>query len=138
MNSSLTMITMTLLQPKSRGHIKLNKCDDCAEANTVHSNYLSDPADRLTLLNGIKQQYRTMRSPAFQKLQSQLVRPPLPECDSLAFPSNDYWLCYIKYVSTSGSHMAGTGKCGKDSTSIVDPELKVYKTQNLRQIDAGM
>jgi len=55
------------------------------------------------------------------------------------YKSNEYWECYIKYITNSIGHQVGTSKMGSDpKSSVVDSQLRVHQTKGLRQIDCGM
>lgn len=129
---AISIVDVALLQPKSRGQITISDCCEC-DKPSIHSNYLTHPADKATIVRGIKKFMRFSRSAALRKISMDFVRPPLDECDA-KYPSDEYWYCYIKYLSTAGSHMIGTSALG----TVVDPRLRVKKIKGLRQIDAGM
>lgn len=129
-----SIVLITLLKPKSRGFIRLNKHLEAA----ITSNYLTDPADRETVMRAIKYVLSIYSSAPFKKIGASLIRIPIPECDKLVYLSDSYWNCYMTYFSIAGSHQVGTSKMGTDSKAVVDPRLRVYKTKRLRQIDAGM
>lgn len=132
--SVILILWVTLVQPKSRGHIRLN---DTLQEDII-ANYLTHPDDRETLVRGINYFLNLTKSSAFEKLGTQLLRLELKECDEHEYLSNAYWECYIKYVSNSIGHHSGTSKMGIDSTAVVDPQLRVLNTTGLRQIDCGM
>lgn len=136
--SHLSIMTMSLINPYSRGYIELDDCDGCGNS-TVYSNYLTDPRDRMTLVAAIKKHValRTQNQ-AFVDIGTQLVHVPIEECDALEYQSDEYWDCYITYCTTSGSHQVGTSKMGNDSTAVVDTELRVIGVEGLRQVDNGV
>lgn len=129
----LSILTMSLIKPKSRGYIRLNKCPNCKKP-TIYTNYLEDPEDRATLISAIKHQIALMNTAPFQAIGTQFVRVPLVECDTLEYMTDAYWECYLKYCTTSGSQQVGTSQMG----AVVDSHLKVFHTKRLRQIDAGV
>lgn len=129
---AISILTIAILQPKSRGYIRISDCCEC-EKPYIYSGYLTDPEDQATMVRGIKNYLKLIESPALQKIGMEFVRPPLPECDP-KYPSDEYWYCYMKYVTVSGSHMVGTGAMG----SVVDSRLKVKYVKGLREIDAAM
>lgn len=131
------VMTVALIKPKSRGVIKLGKCYACKKP-IIYSNYLTDPSDRSTLIRAIKQQLTLANTLPLKKIGTTFLRVPIPACDSMNYQTDAYWDCYITYMSTAGSHQVGTSKMGIDSTAVVDPRLRVYKTKGLRQIDAGV
>lgn len=134
--SDLIGLTLSLVKPLSRGVIRMNKSKH--QDSTIYSHYLDDPRDRATLLKAIKNQLSLMNSPALKQLGCEFLRPQLSECDELDFESDAYWICYMKYLSSVGTHEAGTSKMGSDDTAVVDPLLRVRHVKGLRQIDMGV
>ncbi|XP_055302507.1 glucose dehydrogenase [FAD, quinone]-like [Sitodiplosis mosellana] len=133
-------VLVTLIKPKSRGMIRLKKkCSTCKRPD-IYVNYLTDPEDRATVIRAIKGQLVLANTPSLQKINAKFIPVPIPECDSLDNQSDAYLDCYITYVSFSGTHQVGTSKMGgsTDPKAVVDPQLRVYKTKQLRQIDAGV
>lgn len=133
-NSSILFLWLTALKPESRGFIRLS--ENLRE--NITSNYLSEASDRATLVRGINYFLDLMKSKAFRRAGAELLRINIEECDKYEYLSNEYWECYIKYISNSIGHQVGTSKMGSDENSVVDSELRVYKTKGLRQIDCGM
>lgn len=133
-HSDVLYLTMSLLKPKSRGVIRLNK----SQKAKIYTNYLTNPRDKEILVRAIKQQMNIMSSAPFRKIGLTFQHVPIPECDLLDYQSDSYWECYIKYVSSDGTHQVGSSKMGTDPMSVVDPRLKVYKIKGLRQMDAGV
>lgn len=139
--SDLIVITLQLIQPKSRGFINLKKsCSKKCKIADIQPNILSDAQDRETNLRIIKQQINLMNSPAFKKLGATLIRYQIPECDEFEYLSDSYWICYMQYASSIGSHPHGTSKMGpsNDASAVVDSRCKVHKINRLRQADNGM
>ena len=130
----LTYVMVSAIKPKSVGVIKLN---DTLEAD-IYSGYLTNEEDTYTLVRGIRTMLNIVKTPAFQNYETQPVHIPLSECDALAYDSDEYWKCYIRYMSLAGLHAVGTCKMGRDSKSVVDPQLRVHKTTGLRVIDCSM
>ncbi|XP_055295157.1 glucose dehydrogenase [FAD, quinone]-like [Sitodiplosis mosellana] len=129
----VVIITLDLIKPKSRGTLRLSKSPD-SKKPLIHTNLLSDPSDRATLVAAIKQQMALTSQKPFQTLGFEYLPIPIAECDALVPNSDSYWDCYIQYVSTVGSHQVGTSKMG----AVVDNRLRVYNTTGLRQIDCGI
>lgn len=130
----LTYILTNAVKTKSVGVIKLN----ATLGEDIDTEYLSDVADRDTLVRGIRAILGFVNSDPFQKIGAEVVRIPIEECDAIEYDTDDYWNCYVKYVSCAGLHHQGTSKMGSDSKSVVDSELRVYQTVGLRQADCGM
>lgn len=132
-------VVISLNKPKSRGQIKLDECGTCNEGK-INTNYLTHQSDRATVLRAIKQQYKLLQTEPFQKLGAKFVPISIDECDAIEFATDDYWECYMTYVSSPGGHQVGTSKMGPKSNadSVVDSRCRVHNVKGLRQIDAGM
>lgn len=135
--SDVLVLNMALVNPKSRGVVRLNLRSKCQDS-IVYTNFLEDTRDRNRLVTAIKQQIMLMESFALRKIGTKFIRPSLSECDTLEYRTDSYWECYIKYFSTDNSHQHGTSKMGTDPKAVVDPRLNVYQVTRLRQIDMGM
>lgn len=132
--SAILFLWVTGLKPKSRGFIRLNE----TLQEDITPNFLSDASDRATIVRGINYFLELTKSEAFQGAGTELVRFDLEECDVHEYLSNEYWDCYIKYISNSIGHQVGTSKMGSDPKAVVDSQLRVHNTKGLRQIDCGM
>lgn len=137
MNSDVLLSIIFLVDPKSRGVVRLNT-NSTEQDSKIYPNFLADTRDQDALVTAIKRYVALMESPAFRKIGAQFLRPNLTECDALEYRSDAYWLCFIKYVSTSGAHQHGSCKMGVDGKSVVDPQLKVYGVTGMRVADASM
>lgn len=133
-DSAILSLWVTLLQPKSRGRIRLSE----TLREEITPNYLADPIDRKVLVRGVNYFLNLTKSNGFEELGTELLRIKIDECDKLKYLSDAYWNCYIKYVSNVLGHHSGTSKMGTDSKAVVDPQLRVVNTTGLRQMDCGM
>ncbi|GLV38206.1 uncharacterized protein CBL_12852 [Carabus blaptoides fortunei] len=138
--SSLLLVMPKLLNPKSRGYVKLRSSDPF-EAPVLVSNYLKEPEDLETLLRGVKHGLDMLGTKAFAKYgPPEVVKLDLAKCNDLEFKSDDYWRCLIRSTAATVYHYSGTAKMGPDSdpTAVVDPRLRVRGFRNLRVIDASI
>lgn len=133
-NHVITYILTNAIKTKSIGSIKLN---ETLEAD-IDAAYLSDESDRDTLVRGIRAILDFLRSEPFQKIGAEAIHIPIQECDQLEDDSDDYWNCYVSYVSCPGLHQQGTCKMGSDSKAVVDSKLRVHNTTGLRVVDSSM
>lgn len=133
------MFFVVILQPHSRGSVKLRSSDPL-DPPVITSGYYSDVSDVHTQLRGINKLLELMNTTAMKNFSAKPLKMPIPECDPLPFPSDDYWKCYIKYFSANLWHPTGTSKMGDstDCTTVVSPKLKVHGFENLRVVDASV
>lgn len=136
---SVVAVLSVLLHPKSSGSIKLN--GTCAHMKPkIYPNYFKYREDIDRLVVALKQQIRLTSTNAYRSFGGEYLRLPIPECDRLPYQSDEYWRCYISFMSMTDYHGVGTCKMGPhtDRMAVVDPRLKVYNVTGLRVIDASM
>ncbi|XP_061193408.1 alcohol dehydrogenase [acceptor]-like [Saccostrea echinata] len=131
-----------LLHPKSRGTIRLQSSDPF-DPPLIDPNYLDHPDDIRTLLKGIKIYMKVANTTAFKSIGASPTDPYeeyLPPCNTLPFPSEEYWVCRIKYYTYIVYHPTSTCRMGApdDPTAVVDPYLRVKRIKNLRVVDASV
>lgn len=138
-NFSIVAVLSDLLHPKSSGSITLNGSCVYNKPN-IYPNYFDNRDDIDQLIVAVKQQVSFTSTNAYKSFGGEFVRLPIPECDQLSYQSDDYWRCYIGYMSMSDYHGVGTCKMGPktDPFAVVDSRLKVYNVDKLRVIDASM
>ncbi|XP_069691351.1 glucose dehydrogenase [FAD, quinone]-like isoform X1 [Periplaneta americana] len=128
-----------LLHPKSKGEVLLRSSNP-EEPPLINPNYLAHPQDVETLYQGIEVVKKLIKTEPMQSLGARLYDKPMPGCESLLFDSRDYWECYIRHVTLTSYHPAGTCKMGPqtDPTTVVGPDLRVHNTHRLFVIDASV
>jgi choline dehydrogenase len=59
------------------------------------------------------------------ELGARLNTKPLPGCESFPFDSKEYWECYIRHLTLTSYHPAGTCRMGptSDLEAVVNPNL---------------
>lgn len=55
-----------------------------------------------------------------KQLGATLYRKPFPGCEEKIFDSKDYWECYIRHLTLTSYHPAGTSSMG----SVVDKSFR--------------
>ena len=120
-----------LLQPRSTGTVRLASTDPLA-APIIDPAYLSDPADRVTMLRGLAICERILRGPALRH-QGFLVPD---DADDLDEATRD-GIALEGYAHTL-YHPVGTARMGSDDDSVVDPQLRVRGVTGLRVADASV
>jgi choline dehydrogenase-like flavoprotein len=144
--NTVVMALSLVLQPKSRGTVKLGaNCADPYANPIIDGNYLSEPDDLETLLRGGNFVRNVFNTPAAQKAGIKPLNLVIPECDSFTRYSDAYNRCYVKYFTQTLWHPAGTNKMGTSATdSVVDSTLKVFGVKRtatnpmLRVIDSSI
>jgi choline dehydrogenase len=128
-------IGAVLLQPESRGTIRLRSADPLTRP-VISPAYLSDPAGRdlATLTAGVRKAQQVMgESP----LAAYVDRPLEP----LEVPIDDEgWHRFVREQAETLYHPVGTARMGPadDPASVVDPQLRVLGVAGLRVVDASV
>lgn len=126
-------ITISLVQPKSRGEVRLRSGDPGA-APIIRGNYLQAQADVDVLVRGVKLARWFGDSEAYGPLRAAELEPG-PNTKSDADIE-----AFARRASDTIYHPAGTCKMGPDSDTlaVVDPELRVRGIEGLRVADASI
>ncbi|GLV42238.1 Glucose dehydrogenase [Carabus blaptoides fortunei] len=130
-----------VLHPKSRGSITLRSADPLAPP-VIHANYLTEPEDMATLIEGIRLAQRLGSANVLKhKYGMEFDKTEVKECSKqYPFDSDDYWNCAIRHGTGPENHQAGSCKMGpaEDPMAVVDPELAVHGIIGLRVIDTSI
>jgi choline dehydrogenase len=124
-----------LLQPESRGTIRLGSSDPLAPP-VISPGYLSDPGgkDLATLTAGARLAQQVMS----EKALAAYVDRPLEPAE---VPTDDEgWHRFIREQAETLYHPVGTARMGPadDPASVVDPQLRVLGVDGLRVVDASV
>ncbi|GAB10868.1 oxidoreductase [Gordonia araii NBRC 100433] len=125
-----------LLQPHSRGGIRLSSADPTAKP-IVDPNYLSDPEgiDRATMTRGLEITQQILGAPSLKSvINGTYVAPAGGE----RLSPEDLITTALEHLSHTLYHPTSTARMGKDEKSVVDPELKVRGVAGLRVADASV
>ena len=126
-------ITVSLVQPKSRGEVRLRSSDPGA-APIIRGNYLREQADVDVLVKGVKLARWFGDAEAYESLRADEIEPgPTVKSDSdLA--------AFARRTSDTIYHPAGTCRMGPatDIAAVVDPTLRVRGVDGLRIADASV
>jgi choline dehydrogenase-like flavoprotein len=131
--------SVTLLNPKSRGTVKL-RSKDPKDAPIIDAAYFIEQEDVDTVIRGIREFLKLTGTRNFEIHQGELFRFKIDECDKFEYLSDDYLKCYLTYLSTTLYHPTGTCKMGpsSDPEAVVDPRLRVNGVKGLRVVDASI
>ncbi|TBN56836.1 glucose-methanol-choline oxidoreductase [Glaciihabitans arcticus] len=125
-----------LLQPKSRGTIRLRSTDPLEKA-VIDPGYLTDSGgeDRATLLAGIALCDEILAQPALAEVVGKgYVRPLGAETLS----REERAVVALEKHAHTLYHPVGTARMGTDSGSVVDEQLRVRGVDGLRVADASV
>lgn len=133
-------IWTTLVAPKSRGWVKLNKTDPIWSQPIINPNFFSDPQDLEALVEGLNYTKAFTRTRSFRNSGFTVTTTPAPACHE--FLNNDvaYYECLAKKYYISVYHPVGTCRMGPeyDPDAVVDSRLRIYGIPGLRVIDASI
>lgn len=122
---------VTLLRPKSRGHVTLN-CPDPLAPPKIQLNMLSHPQDLKDLIKGVRKTRALMQAPAFDNHLAEEISPG-EQCQT-----DEEIAEFIREKANHIYHPIGTCKMGIDDMAVVDPELRVHGLKGLRVVDASI
>ena len=98
----------------------------------INANWLSTPEDQRTMLNMTRLMRRFMRMPAIAPyVGEELIPGPGVQTD-------EQMLEAIKKLVTCAIHATTSCRMGTDEKSVVDPQLKVRGTENVRVVDCSV
>jgi choline dehydrogenase len=126
-------ITVSLVQPKSRGEIRLRSADPLA-APIIRGNYLREQADVDALVRGVHLARWFGEAEAYTPLRADEILP------GAAMKSDADLAKFVRTNSDTIFHGAGTCKMGpaKDEEAVVDSTLRVRGVEGLRVADASI
>jgi choline dehydrogenase len=119
------------LRPESRGFVRIRSADP-REPPAIQPRYLSAPADRDTLVAGMRLLQRIMRQPAMRRYIAE-ERVPAP-----SVTSDEALLAFARASATTVFHPTSTCRMGADATAVVDERLCVRGIGGLRVVDASI
>jgi choline dehydrogenase len=132
-DSSALRTILWPLMPLSRGHIHINSSDPFARP-VITPRFFTDDYDVKTTLYTAKKAQSMYQTDAFKSI-FRAFNPNEPGVDT----TDEEWVAWLKKVSYGASHWLGTcAMMPREWGGVVDPELKVYGTRNLRIVDASI
>ncbi len=125
------MLTPCLAKPKSVGYLELQSAGP-NDPPLINPNYLAEPDDLATLVEGVKLARQILKSPAFDAYRGEEYLPG-KHVTSDADIAN-----YIREHVVNIFHPVGTCKMGNDPMGVVNDRLQVHGIQGLRVADASI
>ena len=125
------------LRSKSVGELYLNKTHPYSQP-LIDPHYFSDADDIKVFKMAIKFGLKLGDTPPLSsngvKLFAEMMNAPYQ------FDTEEFWNWYIENMAYSSFHYGGTCKMGsvEDSSTVVDPELRVKGVTGLRVVDASI
>jgi choline dehydrogenase len=130
-NSPGLTIAPCQLRPESTGSISIRSSDPSLHP-AIRPNYLADPLDQQTIVEGLKLGRRMAAAPAL----SGLIEAEMDPGTDVA--TDAQLLTYARETGATLYHPVGTAKMGRDPMAVVDPQLRVIGVTGLRVVDASI
>lgn len=124
------VVLPTLLQPESRGYVKLRSANP-TDAPVIQPLFLSKEADLKLLVKGGKMAQEILQQQALDGIRDRLHFP-------ITNISDDEWANHIRRTFETVYHPVGTCKMGSDELSVVNERLQVHGVEGLRVADASI
>lgn len=139
--AKLINVSPVVLHPKSRGSITLRSSNPL-ESPSIRVNYLKEPEDAATLIEGIRIVQKLANSTILkEKYGIELRKDDYGDCEKLqTYDSDAFWECAIRYLTGNENHQAGSCKMGpaSDPMAVVDHLLQVHGISGLRVMDSSI
>ncbi len=121
------------LRPESRGYVRARASDPFTDP-LIQPNYLSDPLDRRTAIDGIRLVRRIFEA---DPLRRYIDRMDSPDPSAV---TDDELLDFARQKGNTAYHLMGTCRMGTrdDPSSVVDDRLRVIGLEGLRVADASI
>lgn len=120
-----------VLRPKSRGTVRLSNANP-EDAVLVDPNFLAEPEDVKSAVEGLHISREIMNQPGMQK---HVKRAHFPES---SVKTREELIQYARRYGRTSYHPNGTCKMGVDDMAVVDPALKVRGIEGLRVSDSSV
>ncbi len=122
---------VVLLQPRSRGSVRLASVDPAVAPSIVY-HHLTAEEDRRTLVAGMRLVRRILTMPALARYAGDEIVPGLTVRSDAALEA------FAREEGNSVYHPVGTCAMGRDADAVVDHRLRVHGVGALRVADASI
>jgi choline dehydrogenase len=120
-----------LLKPRSRGRLMLRSADP-SEPLLIDPAYLTDHDDVQRLVAGVRATREIGAAAAFAGLRKREASPGPDLQNAVELEA------YVRAAAGTYFHPVGTCRMGSDEEAVVDPQLKVRGTANVRVVDSSV
>ncbi|KZP20582.1 GMC oxidoreductase, partial [Athelia psychrophila] len=120
------------LHPTSRGSVHINSPDPFAQPS-IDPKFLSRAYDMKAFLQALRLREKIIRAPPLDSMITQSAIPPS------SVQTDEEVEAFIKANITTFAHPVGTAAmAARNLGGVVDQNLKVYGTRNIRVVDASI
>jgi choline dehydrogenase len=120
-----------LMRPQSKGEVALRSADPRVLPRIV-LNYLSDPADRRELIDGVRHTDEIIQQRGWDDIRGEALTP------NLRRQADAEVLDWLKQNVGTQYHPCSSCRMGTDDLSVVDAEGRVHGVEALRVVDASI
>lgn len=131
--SAILIISPVVLQPASRGNVRLASADPLAYP-AIFPNFLSDVRDVDEMIRGITILEHLAETKAFRQRGARLLHLEVDGCPPYKAGAEAYWRCYVRHLTFSVFHATGTAALGR----VLDTRLRVHGVSRLRVADLSV
>ncbi len=124
-------LSICLLKPKSRGHIKIQS-QNPNDAPEILFNYCTEQDDVVRLREGLKKTREIIGAPAFANYRGLEISPGDKVQSDVELDQ------YLRDEGQTVYHPVGSARMGTDANAVVDPRLRVRHVEGLRIADASI
>lgn len=136
-NKTGFMNAVAMVQPKSRGTVKLNSTHPYASP-LIDLKFLSVDEDVERIVNGTLKIMELFKTSAMQNIGAKIWNGSYPNCENYTIWSREYIQCFVRQAAFPGQHVCCTCPMGDRNDSVVDSRLRVKNVTGVRVIDASV
>jgi 4-pyridoxate dehydrogenase len=129
--AEITSLRQILLHPRSRGTVSLRSADPLASPR-IQFNFLSDPADLVTLRQACRIGLEIGRQKSLDRFRGGQIAPPIGDETDAGLDA------FIRARAITINHPTGTCAMGRGEESVLESDLTVRGTEGMRVVDASV